>query len=159
MKIEFKSIGTIHSHFKKKEGMPIQSIGAKGIKGFIRIKKNYIAGLKDLDGFSHIYLIYYFHKSNGFELHVTPFLDNKPHGVFATRVPKRPNSVGISVVKLLSIKKNILEIENVDIIDGTPLLDIKPYIPQFDIHSVDKNGWVGQKADNLNDILSDNRFE
>jgi len=90
---------------------------------------------------------------------VTPFLDNKPHGVFATRVPKRPNSVGISVVKLLSIKKNILEIENVDIIDGTPLLDIKPYIPKFDIHIVDKNGWVGQKADNLNDTLSDNRFE
>ncbi len=159
MKIEFKSIGTIHSNFKNKAGMPIQSIGAKGIKGFIRIKKKYIKGLKDLDGFSHIYLIYYFHKSNGFELHVTPFLDNKPHGVFATRVPKRPNSVGISVVKLLSIKNNILEIENVDIIDGTPLLDIKPYISEFDIHSVEKNGWTNQKTGNLIKTKSDDRFK
>jgi tRNA (adenine37-N6)-methyltransferase len=158
MSIRFKSIGTIHTPYKLKEGMPIQSSGAKGVKGTIELKKKFIKGIKDLDGFSHIYLIYHFHKSKGFELQVIPFLDNKPHGVFSTRVPKRPNSIGISVVKLLSIKENILEIENVDMIDGTPLLDIKPYISEFDIHEIEKSGWIKEKLTKLNEINSDDRF-
>jgi len=139
--------------------MPIQSAGAEGVKGTIKLKKEFIKGLTDLDGFSHLYLIYYFHKSKAFDLLVTPFLDNALHGVFATRAPNRPNPIGISVVKLLSIKDNILEIENVDILDGTPLLDIKPYIGEFDIHKTDKNGWMGEKAAKLNKIRLDNRFK
>lgn len=158
MTICFKSIGTIHTPFKRKEGMPIQSSGSKGIKGTIKLKREYADGLLDLEKFSHIYLIYYFHKSKGFDLQVIPFLDDKPHGVFATRAPRRPNSIGISVVKLISIKDNMLEIENVDMLDGTLLLDIKPYIAQFDIHNIEKSGWINNLTDYPNETTSDDRF-
>jgi len=158
MSINFTSIGIIHTPFKRKEGMPIQSVGAKGIKGTIILKKKYIKGLLDLDKFSHIYLIYNFHKSNKFDLQVTPFLDDKPHGIFATRAPNRPNAIGISVVKLISIIDNVLEIENVDILDKTPLIDIKPYISQFDIHNVEKNGWINKNTGFPNELKSDDRF-
>lgn len=159
MNITYESIGTIHSPFKEREGMPIQSKGANGIKGQVVVNEDLIAGLQDLDGFSHIFLIYHFHKSTGFDLLVTPFLDKTKRGVFATRAPRRPNTIGISVVKLLSIEKNILTIENVDVLDGTPLLDIKPYVSDFDIYETDKNGWVENKTSKLNDIKSDKRFE
>ncbi|WP_281351399.1 tRNA (N6-threonylcarbamoyladenosine(37)-N6)-methyltransferase TrmO [Prolixibacter denitrificans] len=145
--------------FKSKEGMPIQSRLAKGIKGRIELKEEFVPGLLDLDGFSHIFLVYYFHESNGFELQVKPFLDDNKHGVFATRAPKRPNGIGMSVVKLLHVDKNILEVENVDMLDGTPLLDIKPYIPQFDDHQVEKWGWVEDKENRMKDIQSDDRFD
>ena len=158
MTILFKSIGTIHTPFNRKEGMPIQSSGSKGIKGTIELKKEYVDGLFDLEKFSHIYLIYHFHKSKGFNLQVIPFLDDKPHGVFATRAPRRPNSIGISVVKLISINDNIIEIENVDMLDGTPLLDIKPYIPQFDIHNIEKSGWINNKTGYPNETTADDRF-
>jgi tRNA-Thr(GGU) m(6)t(6)A37 methyltransferase TsaA len=159
MKICYKSIGKIHTPFKKIKGMPIQSKGSIGIKGTIELKKEFVKGLLDLDKFSHIYLIYHFHKSKDFDLNIIPFLDNKPHGIFATRAPKRPNPIGISVVKLISIKDNILEIENVDLLDGTPLLDIKPYISQFDIHEIEKNGWINSKTGYPNETRSDNRFK
>jgi tRNA (adenine37-N6)-methyltransferase len=159
MSIVLEPIGTIHTPFKTKEGMPIQSNGAKGIKGQIHLKEEFITGLANLDGFSHIILIYNFHKSTGFELLTTPFLDNTERGVFATRAPKRPNPIGLSVVRLLKIEKNFLYIENVDMLDGTPLLDIKPYIPDFDIHKTEKKGWTDSKTDNLNDTKSDRRFE
>jgi tRNA (adenine37-N6)-methyltransferase len=159
MLVSFKPIGIIHTPFKNKEGMPIQSGGAQGIKGTIVLKKEFEPGLLDLDGFSHIILIYHFHKSYGFELQTIPFIDDKPHGVFSTRAPKRPNPIGISVVRLLNINNNILEIENVDIIDETPLIDIKPYIPEFDIHKIEKYGWIENKVNELNDIKSDERFE
>ncbi|MDD5583357.1 MAG: tRNA (N6-threonylcarbamoyladenosine(37)-N6)-methyltransferase TrmO [Candidatus Marinimicrobia bacterium] len=158
MSITLEPIGIIYTPFKTKEGMPIQSNGAKGIKGQIRVKKEFIQGLIDLDGFSHIILIYYFHRSSGFELLVTPFLDDRKRGVFATRAPKRPNPIGISVVRLLRIEKNILYIENVDMLDETPLLDIKPYIPDFDIHKTEKDGWIKNKTDKLNKTKSDKRF-
>ena len=159
MSIIIESIGIIHTPFKTKEGMPIQSKGAKGIKGQIKLKDELVPGLTDLDGFSHVILIYNFHKSKGFDLLTTPFLDNHQHGIFATRAPQRPNPIGISVVRLLKIENNILDIENVDMLDGTPLLDIKPYIPAFDIHKTEKNGWTENKTDNLNESKSDSRFE
>ncbi|MBN2763286.1 MAG: tRNA (N6-threonylcarbamoyladenosine(37)-N6)-methyltransferase TrmO [Bacteroidales bacterium] len=158
MKINFTSIGTIHTPFKREEGMPIQSTGSKGIKGTVKLKRKYLEGLLDLEKFSHIYLVYYFHKSKGYELQVIPFLDDKPHGIFATRAPKRPNGIGISVVKLLNIKDNTLEIENVDMLDGTPLLDIKPYISHFDIHDIEKTGWINNKTGYPNEVKSDDRF-
>ena len=158
MSIIIEPIGIIYTPFKTKEGMPIQSKGAKGIKGQIKLKDELVPGLTDLDGFSHVILIYNFHKSKGFDLLTTPFLDNHQRGIFATRAPQRPNSIGISVVRLLKIENNILDIENVDMLDGTPLLDIKPYIPDFDIHKTEKNGWTENKTDNLNETKSDSRF-
>ena len=155
----FKSIGTIYTPYKSTAGMPIQPGGAKGVRGSIVLKKKFVKGLLDLEGFSHIYLIYYFHKSHGYKLQVIPFLDNKTHGVFSTRAPKRPNSIGISVVKLISINDNILEIENVDMVAGTPLLDIKPYIPDFDFHEDVKKGWYSDRTNQLNEIKSDTRFK
>ena len=158
MTFSFASIGTIHTPFKRKEGMPIQPAGSMGTRGTIILKRQFIEGLLDLDKFSHIYLVYCFHKSEGFNLKVIPFLDDKPHGVFATRAPRRPNPIGISVVKLVRIKDNILEIENVDMLDGTPLLDIKPYISRFDIHDIEKSGWISNKTDYPTEIKSDDRF-
>lgn len=158
MIIRFKPIGKIYTPFLKKEGMPIQPAGAIGVKGSIRLKKKYSKGLSDLDGFSHIYLIYHLHKSKGFDLKVIPFLDDKPHGVFATRAPRRPNSIGISVVRLLSIQDNVLEIENVDMLNGTPILDIKPYIPEFEIHEIDNKGWAKDVYEKVQNIKADKRF-
>ena len=158
MKIIFKQIGTIFTPFKTRERMPIQPNGSKGVKGKIVLNKEFALGLNDLIGFSHIHLIYHFHKSVGFDLETIPFLDTKKRGVFATRAPKRPNLIGISVVKLLKIEDNILSIENVDILNGTPLLDIKPYISKFDHYNVDKNGWIVENKDKLDTIKSDKRF-
>jgi tRNA-Thr(GGU) m(6)t(6)A37 methyltransferase TsaA len=159
MAITFDPIGIIRTPFKTKEGMPIQSSRAKGIRGRVELKPEFVPGLLDLDGFSHIILVYHFHQSVGFELQTKPFLDDKKHGIFAIRAPKRPNPIGMSVVKLLSITDNILEIENVDMLDGTPLLDIKPYIPDFDIHDVEKSGWIRDKSPKLKQIRSDDRFK
>ena len=158
MAITFSPIGMIHTPYKSKEGMPIQSSGSKGIKGTIVLKKKFKKGLLDLEYFSHVYLIYHLHQSFGYELKVVPFLDNQPHGIFATRAPRRPNPIGLTVVRLLSIRDNILEIENVDMLDGTPLLDIKPYIAQFDIHEIDKSGWINKVTGNPNEVRSDDRF-
>jgi tRNA (adenine37-N6)-methyltransferase len=159
MPIILEPIGVIHTPFMTKEGMPIQSNGAIGIQGQIVLKEEFASGLSDLDGFSHIILIYNFHKSTGFDLMTTPFLDIQQRGVFATRAPRRPNPIGISVVHLLKIENNILFIENVDMLDGTPLLDIKPFIPDFDIHQSEKQGWIERKTENLNETKSDIRFE
>ena len=158
MTFEYKQIGTIYSPFEKKEGMPIQAISANGIKGKIVINKDLEGGLSDLDGFSHIHLIYAFHKSEGFDLKTKPFLSDKFYGVFATRAPKRPNAIGISVVKILRVNKNIIEIEDVDVITGTPLLDIKPYIPEFDNHKVKKVGWLENKVSEIAHKKSDKQF-
>lgn len=158
MSIFFQAIGTIHSPFSHKEDMPIQPAGAKGVKGQIKLKEKYAAGLKDLEHFSHIILIYHFHKVKDYNLEVTPFLDDQPHGIFATRAPKRPNPIGFSVVKLIAIDKNTLYIEDIDVIDGTPLLDIKPYVPEFDFVEVEKTGWLSNKTHLLPKTKSDDRF-
>ncbi len=158
--IVFKSIGTIHSPFKNLDGMPIQPIGARGVKGEIEVKQEYEGGLKDLEGFSHIILIYHLHLSKGHSLEVKPFLDTKTRGIYATRAPKRPNPIGMSVVRLNKIEGNIVHISDVDIVDSTPLLDIKPYIPHFDRHEEDEIviGWFEDKHQNAVDKKSDKRF-
>ena len=130
--IKYDPIGIIPSPYNEIEGMPIQPCAATGVRGTIEINPEYAGGLKDLDGFSHIILIYHLHASKGFSLEVIPFLDDPPKGVFATRAPQRPNPIGLSIVKLIEVRGNILHIENVDILDNTPLLDIKPYVSQFD---------------------------
>ena len=144
MSICYEPIGIIHSEFKEKVNVPIQPAFSDS-KGHIELKEELTKGLKDLDGFSHIILIYHFHRSDGFNLTVTPFLDNAPKGLFATCAPRRPNNIGISIVKLDSIKNNILYVSNLDILDGTPILDIKPYVPEFTNNKATKIGWLHGK--------------
>ncbi len=156
--ITYRPIGIIRSPFVQKEGMPIQPSGAKGVRGTIEINADYIDGLKDLEGFSHVILIYHFHLSQGYDLIVTPFLDAQDRGVFATRAPRRPNAIGLSIVKLNTVKGGILEIENVDIVDKTPLLDLKPYVPEFDAQAAVKTGWLAQAGKRVQKFKSDNRF-
>ena len=157
--IEMKAIGLIHTPFNNPEGMPIQPAGAAGIKGTVEIFDQYHQGLDDLDGFSHIILLFHFHKSHGYNLHVVPFMDTVQRGVFATRAPKRPNPIGLSVVKLNSIENNILHIENIDILNDTPLLDIKPYVPDFDSAADIRTGWLEQARKTVAKRTSDARFK
>ena len=158
--IQYKPIGTIKSPFTSLEGMPIQPIGAQGINGEIHIKEEYEQGLMDLEKFSHIILIYHLHLSRGYALKIEPFLDDKMHGVFATRAPKRPNPIGLSVVRLNAIENNLLHISNVDIVNNTPLLDIKPYIPHFDKEEDEDVciGWFEDKHQGAVNKRSDSRF-
>ena len=157
--IELKPIGIINTPFTKPEGMPIQPTGATGIRGTIDLFDEYHAGLKDLEGFSHIMLLYHFHRSQGFNLQVVPFMDSELRGLFATRAPKRPNPIGISVVQLDKIENGVLHIQNVDIMDGTPLLDIKPYVPEFDSPQNIRTGWLGQARKTVSGRKSDDRFK
>jgi len=140
--------------------MPIQPLAAKGIRGFIKILPEYTNGLKDLEGFSHITLIYHFHKIEGYDLVVTPFMDTEKHGIFPCKAPKRPNAIGISTVRLMSIKEDILNIEQVDMLDETPLIDIKPFYPRYDNRLNVKTGWLEtHKNVPLNKLRSDERFK
>lgn len=159
MEIALKQIGTIHTPFNDPKGMPIQPSGAKGVIGNIKIMKEYEDGLKDLDGFSHIFLIYHFHQvKTSSPLIVKPFLDDKKHGIFATRGPTRPNPIGISIVELLEVSGCTLRVSDVDIIDGTPLLDIKPFVPRFDARENVRIGWLDQKDRRVDDFKSDGSF-
>lgn len=156
--IKYKPIGVIHSPFKEPKGTPIQPAGGKGINGTVEVFSEYAEGLKDVEGFSHIILIYHFHLSKGAPLRVKPYMDNERHGVFAMRGPSRPNPIGISVVSLVRIEENILHIQDIDIVDGTPLLDIKPYVPEFDIRKVEKIGWLEKNVHKLSSSKDDGRF-
>jgi len=149
--IRYKSIGIIHSPFKEPYEAPIQSTLAKDIQGTVDIFPEYAEGLTDIEGFSHIILIYHFHLSRKFALKVKPYLDNELRGVFATRAPSRPNPIGVSVVRLIKVEREKLHIRDVDIIDGTPLLDIKPYVPEFDTREKEKIGWLANKMIKLNE--------
>lgn len=156
--IKLKPIGIICSPFKELSGMPIQPAGATGVTGTVEVFEEYRTGLQDLGGFSHIILLYCFHGSQGYNLHVVPFLDSKPRGLFATRAPKRPNPIGLSVVQLDNVDDGLLQIRNVDILDGTPLLDIKPYVPQFGPQGEIRTGWMETVKRSVVSRKSDNRF-
>jgi tRNA-Thr(GGU) m(6)t(6)A37 methyltransferase TsaA len=158
MEISYRSIGTIRSPFEDIAGMPIQPSGAKGVEGTIEIFPEFADGLQDLEGFSHIILIFHFHKVTASNLQVTPFLDTTKRGVLATRSPKRPNPIGLSIVKLNHRADNILYVENIDILDGTPLLDIKPYVPEFDEQTVERLGWLEDAKGKVKHKRSDDRF-
>jgi tRNA-Thr(GGU) m(6)t(6)A37 methyltransferase TsaA len=161
VKIQLEQIATIKSPFCSLENMPVQPRGAKDTYATIEFKEEYQEGLKDLDGFSHIYLIYYFHKIKAPELTVVPFNDltNTSRGVFSTRTPMHPNTIGLSIVELISVEKNILTIKGVDILNGTPLLDIKPYIENFDkIDTLTKSGWMKSSSQEVSSKKSDDRF-
>jgi tRNA-Thr(GGU) m(6)t(6)A37 methyltransferase TsaA len=155
MKISFKAIGKIMTPFDTLEGMPIQSVAAKNVEGTIQLDPLYIQGIKDLDGFSHLILIYYFHKIHEYTLQVVPFLDDEPHGIFATRFPKRPNPIGFSVVRLKSIEGNNIHVLDVDVLNETPLLDIKPYVPLFDARETSTIGWFEKRIQNVHKVKAD----
>lgn len=156
--MEMRPIGFIRSPFITPTEMPIQPPGAKGIEGTVELRPEFAEGLQDLEGFSHIILLYLFDRSSGYELRVIPFLDDRPHGLFATRAPKRPNPIGFSVVALKRVQGSVLHIVDVDVLDRTPLLDIKPYVPAFDAPSNCRTGWLEESGENARNKLSDDRF-
>lgn len=156
--IRYKSIGIIHTPFKEPKGTPIQPTASVNNEGKVEIFPEFIDGLHDLENFSHVFLIYHFHLSKKTSLKVKPFMDNNEHGIFATRAPSRPNPIGISIVRLNKIENNMLYINDVDIVDGTSLLDIKPYVPEFDIRKVTKNGWLERNVHKLEKTKDDERF-
>lgn len=159
MMIIFRPIGTIHSPFSEREGMPIQPKGAEDVPGTVELLPEFAEGLKDLDGFSHVILLYHFHLSEGFSLTVTPFMDTEKRGLFSTRAPKRPNPIGLSIVRLVAVKNTTLDILDVDVLDGTPLLDIKPFTPAFDLPSGEiRSGWIEKKAGEVKGKRADGRF-
>ena len=157
-KFNYRPIGIIHSPFKDREGTPIQPIGGAGVEAEVEIFREYVEGLQDLEGFSHIILLYHCHLSKTYRLKVKPFLDDVTHGVFATRAPARPNPIGLSVVRLIQIERATLTVQDIDIIDKTPLLDIKPFVQDFDSRKVERTGWLGNKAANAKKITDDGRF-
>ena len=159
MKIEYTQIGVINSPFKELPNMPIQPAKAAGVQGSVEVFEEFRPGLQDLGGFSHIILLYCFHRSKGYKLQVVPFMDTQPRGVFSTRSPKRPNPLGLSVVRLLRIENEMLYIMNVDILDGTPLIDIKPYVPEFDVQTNIRTGWLEQVKKTVSKSRSENQFE
>ena len=151
-------IGVVHSPFKTPQDVPIQAAVAEEVKGSVEVAQEYVEGLRDVEGFSHLILVYHCHLAQEYSLLVKPFLDERLHGVFSTRAPSRPNPVGVSVVRLTKKEKNILHIQDVDIIDGTPLLDIKPFVPHFDQRKAEKIGWLTGKIDKLHSGRDDGRF-
>ncbi len=141
MNIILNPIGTIHTPIKVKEGAPIQSARSE-LDGVVEVLPEYTEGLDGIDDFSHIYLLYHLNQvERQLPLHVKPFLDDRPHGVFATRYPARPNAIGLSIVRFVRRENNLIFFNGADMLDGTPLLDIKPYIPEFDVFEVKKTGW------------------
>lgn len=158
MDVTYHPIGVIHSPFKDLEDMPIQPIGEASAPGSIEILPDFVEGLKDLEGFSHVILLYHLHQVHSTKLTVTPFLDSQPRGIFATRAPTRPNPIGLSVVKLIGIEGNQLYVENLDILDGTPLLDLKPYVPEFDWQPKARIGWLEHAKGKVRTAKSGDRF-
>ncbi|MHA1910069.1 MAG: tRNA (N6-threonylcarbamoyladenosine(37)-N6)-methyltransferase TrmO [Candidatus Kariarchaeaceae archaeon] len=154
---EFVQLGVIHSPFKQKEGLPIQSAFSKE-KGVIEVFDQYLEGLDNLDEFSHIIILYLFHEALPWKPRQKPFLSDTPKGLFSIRSPNRPNPIGFSVVRLLKIEENKLIIEGIDVLDKTPLLDIKPYVPDFDSYPRASQGWLNGKICENETPISDTRF-
>ncbi len=152
--IRYTTIGVVRSPFEGTASMPIQAVAAEGVEGSIELAPEYGDGLRDVEGFSHLIVVYHFHLARSPGLTVRPLLDDEPHGVFATRAPSRPNPIGISIVRLVRVEGLTLHIEDVDVVDGTPLLDIKPYVPAFDVREAAHIGWLARNVDRVRDVRS-----
>ncbi len=157
--IEYAPIGIVNSPFNEPIGMPIQPIGALGTTGSVEVFPEFADGLADLEGFSHIILLYHFHRTNGFCLRIKPFLDKVRRGVFATRAPRRPNGIGLSVLELAGVEDNLAHVRNLDVLNGTPVLDIKPYVPRFDVWPADRIGWFTGQDERAAHFCSDATYE
>lgn len=158
MNISYTPIGVIRTPHASVKGMPIQPTGALGVKGTIEIDERYLQGLAGLEGFSHILVLYHLHEIKGYELTVKPYLGDTNQGVFATRAPVRPNPIGISVLALTAVEGGILRVENVDMLDKSPLLDVKPYVPAFDAWEAPRIGWLADVARKAEGHEADERF-
>jgi len=156
--ITFEAIGLIFSPFKDLEAMPIQPTSEASAPGRVEIFPDYVKGLKDVDGFSHLILLYYMHAIRKQALIVTPFLDSSPRGIFATRAPTRPNPIGLSIVKLIRVDGGVLHVDDLDVLDGTPLLDLKPYVPEFDHRPEARIGWLEKAKGEIKLKTADDRF-
>ena len=156
--IQYRAIGIIHSPFTDPTGAPIQPVAANVAEGTVEVLPELEAALQDLDGFSHLFLLYHFHRAGPFQPVVTPFLDQATHGLFATRAAARPNPIGLSVVELLAVSGSVLRIRGVDVLDGTPLLDIKPYVPDFDSPCSCRTGWLAGRSSLAATLRADSRF-
>jgi len=156
---EIHPIGIIHSPYYSIKDMPIQPKGASGIEGCVVVDEKYVDGLQDIDGFSHVYLLYSFHEATRVKLLLAPFMDEQKRGVFATRSPLRPNHIGISIVELKRVEGNKIFVDGIDVLDGTPLLDIKPYVEKFDAVEESTSGWLDACSEDVTKKRSDNRFE
>jgi tRNA (adenine37-N6)-methyltransferase len=156
--VTYQPIGVVRSPFTVLEGMPLQTVAAQGVRGSVEIEPIYAAGLRDLAVFSHLILLTHLHQMSGYSLEVTPYLDDQPHGIFATRSPRRPNPIGLSVVRLIAIHDATLVIEDVDLLDGTPVLDLKPYVPAFDSRETERIGWFAGRIERVHTTRSDKRF-
>ncbi len=151
-------IGVIKTPFEHLDGMPIQPSGAIDTQGTIVLDPAYAEGLNDVDGFSHIILLYLFHQSKGYDLMVKPFLDDRKRGLFSTRAPRRPNPIGLSIVRVVRRQGAELTIRDIDVLNNTPLIDIKPYVPRFDIKTVTRSGWLETTQHKVGSTRSDKRF-
>lgn len=156
--VSYLPIGVVRSPFMTTHGMPIQAVAARGVRGRVELDPAHAEGLADIEGFSHLILLYHLHEVTAPQLSVTPFLDTASHGIFATRSPARPNAIGMSTVRLLSVDGCTLEVEGIDILDGTPLLDIKPYVPQFDDREGARIGWYADRVQAVGETRADGRF-
>ncbi len=157
--IRYGPVGVVRSPFTALEGMPLQSVAAREVRGEVVILPQFAPGLRDLDGFSHLHLVTHLHRGVPGGLEVVPFLDHSVRGVFATRSPRHPNPIGLSVVRLLGVAESTLQIAGIDLLDGTPVFDIKPYVPDFDVVAAERTGWLEGIADRVHRIRSDGRFE
>jgi tRNA-Thr(GGU) m(6)t(6)A37 methyltransferase TsaA len=156
--VAFTPIGVVRTPFATHAGMPIQTVAAGGVRGRIELDPAYVPALADLDGFTFLHLITHLDRTGPASLRVTPYLDTQERGVFATRSPKRPNPIGLSLVRLVGIEGAVLHVEELDLLDGTPLLDIKPYVPPFDDRADARYGWFEQRAQHVHTVRADARF-
>ena len=156
--MQISPIGVIKTPFNDLKGMPIQPSGAMDVEGTLVIRAEYEQGLSDIQGFSHIILLYHFHQSSGYDLLVTPFLDTEKRGLFSTRAPRRPNPIGLSIVELTGREKNLIFVKGIDVLNNTPLIDIKPYVPKFDVKEVTATGWLEKTQEKAVSMKSDDRF-
>ena len=153
--VRFRPIGVVRSPFSDLDGMPLQSVAAADVEGRIEIRPDLAPGLRDLDGFSHIHVVTFLHRSRPDDLVVVPYLDDTPRGVLATRSPRHPNPIGLTVMRLVAVAGATLEVAGVDLLDGTPVLDVKPYVPAFDVVDADRTGWLAHGAPRVHEIRSD----
>jgi tRNA-Thr(GGU) m(6)t(6)A37 methyltransferase TsaA len=158
MDVIYRSIGTVRSPFTQAAGMPIQPSRAQAAEGCLELEPEFWPGLKDLDGFSHLWLVGHLHRTGAAQLQVIPFLDTQPRGIFATRAPARPNPLAISLLRILGVEPGRVLVADLDLLDGTPILDIKPYVPEFDARFDVRIGWYAYAACKEQQIVSDDRF-
>ncbi|MFT3719754.1 tRNA (N6-threonylcarbamoyladenosine(37)-N6)-methyltransferase TrmO [Pseudorhodoferax sp.] len=153
-----RPIGVVRSRFAAPEGMPVQTAGAPQETGRIEVDPAYAAGLRDIEGFEYLIVLTHLHLCRHERLEVVPFLDQASHGVFATRAPARPNRIGLSIVRLEAVDGTVLRFSGNDMVDGTPVLDIKPYVPRFDVRQTERIGWFAQRLDALEAARADGRM-